>query len=54
GKDKYPENADGYWIMAEVAKGSSPKDVFVEIWVLDLSDNEVAYTSDWVKQPSKP
>ena len=43
GKGRYPVNND-YWLMTEVGTGSAPKDVFVEIWILDTSDNIVAYT----------
>ena len=46
GKGRYPVNND-YWLMTEVGTGSAPKDVFVEIWIYDIYDNEVAYTSKY-------
>ena len=48
GKGKYPIIGD-YWLMDEVATGSAPKDVFVEIWIFDMSNNIIAYTSKYAK-----
>jgi hypothetical protein len=45
GTGTYPSGVD-YWLLDNVATGEGkPGDVFVEIWIYDTNNNQVAYAS---------